>query len=344
MIYLCNVPAPDPVVVERLEAFVRAGGGLVVFVGDQVNAARYNDLLHKDGAGLLPARLVDLDGDSDRPQGVFLADKTHGTMSLATEALEQVLALSGVGRFMTVSDTEGARVVLRVGNSSGPPLLLSRHFGDGGDVMLVTSTADLRWNSLARTPAYLIITQQMHKVAARVHGQAAHNLTPDGVLHMSLDPAIYRPDVIVKALREEAVGQTFTAQAAPDDPQRDPESTLELSMAQLDGTGLFDLLVTPHSGPSERRILARNAPPEEGRLQRLTSIEWRSTFPEDLHDRVKIVESESAEGALLHAGYGEVWRMLAMLMVACCCWRVSSRGASGGDSETCRTCFTGWLR
>ena len=47
MVWLCNVPAPGEEVVKKLESFVTAGGGLTVFVGNQVDPGRYNERLFK---------------------------------------------------------------------------------------------------------------------------------------------------------------------------------------------------------------------------------------------------------------------------------------------------------
>ena len=54
----------------------------------------------------------------------------------------------------------------------------------------------------------------------------------------------------------------------------------------------------------------------EGNLQRLTRMGWQRAYPEELADRVLIVESSAAQTALLKSGYGEIWRTLAMAMLA----------------------------
>lgn len=57
VIALLDVPRLDEAEVAALESFVRAGGGLAVFVGGQVQAPFYNEQLYRDGEGLLPAPL-----------------------------------------------------------------------------------------------------------------------------------------------------------------------------------------------------------------------------------------------------------------------------------------------
>ena len=58
-IFLCDVPNPTPVLVEKLEAHLRRGGGLVIGLGPNAAASReaYNRLLYNDGKGILPGEL-----------------------------------------------------------------------------------------------------------------------------------------------------------------------------------------------------------------------------------------------------------------------------------------------
>jgi hypothetical protein len=56
-IYLLNVPGVSQEAAKNLEAFVREGGGLGVFLGPNVKPADYNKILYKDGAGVFPVPL-----------------------------------------------------------------------------------------------------------------------------------------------------------------------------------------------------------------------------------------------------------------------------------------------
>src|SRR5262249_10835350 len=71
VVALCNVwqfTAPE---VAALEDYLKQGGGVVVFLGDQVVADNYNRLLYDDGKGLLPASLGPTTGDASRKEGGF---------------------------------------------------------------------------------------------------------------------------------------------------------------------------------------------------------------------------------------------------------------------------------
>ncbi len=78
-VFLCDVPRFSLAEVRRLENHVRRGGSVVFCLGPQVDRGSYNDLLYRDGKGLLPARLTDyvqansrytyqlaMDADADR--------------------------------------------------------------------------------------------------------------------------------------------------------------------------------------------------------------------------------------------------------------------------------------
>jgi hypothetical protein len=57
-IFVCDVKQLTPAEAKRVETHLRSGGGVVFSVGDNVDVAAYNDVLYRNGACLLPARLV----------------------------------------------------------------------------------------------------------------------------------------------------------------------------------------------------------------------------------------------------------------------------------------------
>ncbi len=65
-VFLCDVPRLSLSEQRRLEAHVRRGGGVVFSLGSQVDLAAYNEVLYRNGQGLLPARLL---GRQRAPQG-----------------------------------------------------------------------------------------------------------------------------------------------------------------------------------------------------------------------------------------------------------------------------------
>jgi hypothetical protein len=58
-VYLLNVPELSDKALKNLEDYVRQGGNIAVFVGDQVKPGYYNKELYRDGKGLFPVPLAD---------------------------------------------------------------------------------------------------------------------------------------------------------------------------------------------------------------------------------------------------------------------------------------------
>jgi hypothetical protein len=58
VVFLCDVARLSGPETRRLEAHVRRGGAVVFSLGDRVDLGAYNEMLYRDGQGLLPARLL----------------------------------------------------------------------------------------------------------------------------------------------------------------------------------------------------------------------------------------------------------------------------------------------
>src|SRR5262249_33363861 len=72
VVVLCNVAQFSQPEVTSLDDFLKQGGGVVVFGGDQVVPENYNRLLYADGKGFLPAALGPSVGDVAKKEGAFL--------------------------------------------------------------------------------------------------------------------------------------------------------------------------------------------------------------------------------------------------------------------------------
>ncbi len=57
-VFVCDVPRLSLAEVRRLEGHVRRGGSVIFCMGDRVDLGSYNEMLYRDGRGLLPARLL----------------------------------------------------------------------------------------------------------------------------------------------------------------------------------------------------------------------------------------------------------------------------------------------
>lgn len=313
LVWLCNLPAPTPAVVQRLERFVAAGGGLVVTCGSQVDVARTNELMWRGGQGLLPLALGEIDGDPDRPERAVLVQRDHAICDRVGDVMELLFGtVVQVQRWLRLSEegAAGTAVVARIRDADGPPLLATRTFGSGGGlVALFAVTADRSWSNLPSTDLFVVLVNQLHRAAARRQDPAGQNLLPDGVWRQPLDPATFRPDVTLRSVAGDDE-RTFTASAAA--PPAPP--TVSVAMADLRQLGAYEVGLVRHDGAPARALLARNPPIAESRLVGFTPGAFARTYPAALHDRVEFARDEQAGPAA--DGEGELWKWLATLLLA----------------------------
>ncbi|MBL8726203.1 MAG: BatA domain-containing protein [Planctomycetes bacterium] len=331
LVWLANVQSPAPTAVPRLEAFVAAGGGLVLSVGALVDVGRWNELLWRDGKGVLPLPLGDIAGDPDRPEHALLVAKDHPICGSLAEVLE---LLTGnvllIRRWLTLvegpSTAGGAAVVARIRDAEGPPLLATRTYGSGGgEVALWSVTADKFWSNLPSTDLLLVFANQLHKFAARRRDPSPHNLLPEGSFKASIDPGTFRPDITVRSLAGDGYEQTFTALEAPVAPVAPeggaPAKTagghqplqLTVPMADLRQLGAYDVDLARHDGTVEKRMFARNAPPAESRLVAFPDAAFARLYPADLQARVSFLGEGGGLGTA--GGAGELWKALAVALL-----------------------------
>ncbi|MBL8727109.1 MAG: BatA domain-containing protein [Planctomycetes bacterium] len=322
-VWLCNVQAPSAATSRRIEQFVAAGGGLGIACGNQVDARRYDELLWRDGQGPLPLPLGDVAGDPDRPESATLVAKDHPICDRVGEVLDLLVGnVLLVKRWLTIEEVPDheASIVARIHDAEGPPLLVTRTFGDGGEVVLLAVAADRFWSNLPSTDLFVVLVNQIHRFGARRRDLSGQNLTPDGSYRLELDPGTHRADVTVRALVEAGDERTFTAVAAQPDAADGAESaagtqrlTLTIPMAELRQLGAYEVDLTRHDGGPDTRLFARNPPIAESRLLGLTDAAFARLYPPEVQPHVDFVGADSGLGAA--GGEGELWQLLAAALL-----------------------------
>ncbi|MEO6595813.1 MAG: BatA domain-containing protein [Planctomycetota bacterium] len=338
MVWLCNVQSPSAATSKRLENFVAAGGGLVIACGAMVDTGRYNELLWRDGAGVLPLALGDVAGDPDRPERGVLVNRDHPVCGNLGEVLDLLVGnVLLVKRWITLVEDgkPTASVVARIHDAEGPPFLVTRTFGSGGgEVALLAVTTDTFWSNLPNTDLLLVLANQMHRFGARRRDLSGNNLTSSGVYRLELDPGLYRADASVRALVGDGDERTFAAleaPIAPAEPGTAPPAppapaapvapaaptqaplTLAIPMAELRHTGAYEVELLRHDGAPERRMFARNPPIAESRLVGFLDASFARLYPPELQARVTFSSDDSGFGA--SGEKGELWHLLAAALI-----------------------------
>jgi hypothetical protein len=158
---------------KSLEAYARAGGGVLMFLGDTVSANRYAS----EFGGVLPAQLGapesanDLDWrlwENDRQSPVFGAFRQPNSGNLSLARFTR--------RFSLKPDSEGS-VLARF--QDGVPLMVGRNL-EKGRIILVNTSADTLWTDW---PKHRTFVPWLHSVARYLGGgQNTTGPLPDAAL------------------------------------------------------------------------------------------------------------------------------------------------------------------
>ena len=235
VVVLADVRDLGPATWRRLEEYVGQGGGLVVFLGPQVEADldSYNRLGFADGRGVLPASLVRKVRASQSGEGRSEADPGDApaadVVRFASGPLDHpllrefsaqggdVLFACRIDEYVLAevpADRAGARTVLSY--TTGHPAIVTGAFGSG-KVALVTTSPDMSWTNLPAKPVYPVLCLQlvMHVAPDRwghrnveLPGSLVEDLSPR---ERSLPLQIVLPDGETRPVRLLAEGTRLAA-------------------------------------------------------------------------------------------------------------------------------------
>ncbi len=160
-----NVKEFNEVQIKSMYDFVRKGGGLIFFLGDNVNKDFYNDFL----GGLLPGKLDEI-SRYEKGWTIGYRDEKHPALKIFSGEEQSDLSLGRFFSWYKVRPAENSKVLLRVASGrnknmehEGQPLMLERRlpYSKSGRIMLFTSTVDREWNNFPAKPLFLPLMQQV---------------------------------------------------------------------------------------------------------------------------------------------------------------------------------------
>jgi hypothetical protein len=206
VVVLANVETLPEARVRELEELVRAGMGLMIFAGEQVDPDEYNRLFERGGQGLLPGQMLSV-REGETP-GLAIEPHADSPMALLSRLSADSLSRIRPRRILGVSLPEeaaaGVRVLARWNDPQRSPAVLEKQFGEGS-VLMWTMTADREWSDWP-TEASFVLAMRLaaQSVAARV--LRWENLTCGQPIRFPLDPD-FAPQTAVLELPgvEEAV-------------------------------------------------------------------------------------------------------------------------------------------
>lgn len=323
-IYLLNVQRLDESAVEALESYVRAGGGVGLFLGDRCRSSFINQSLYREGRGFFP---VPVSGEAE-----LLVDRLRKAPDLAVGGHRIFRVFSGkrntflstviVERYFAVPEEwrpgpdSTTEVIARLRN--GAPLAVERNFGEGRVVAFLTTAAPT-WNNWARNnPSFVVAMLEMQAfLAERPTGDAAKLV--GGPIELELDPSEYRPEVRFSAPRADA--HPAAVEGVPT-----LDGSLSVLMPETDKSGVYEALLSRKDGAKEVRRYAVNVEAAEGDL--------KTVEPRQLAEKLTDVEYEYDQAALFEyageaaAGYNVSEPLLYLLVLLLIGEQLLARSAS----------------
>jgi len=165
VVVLCNVAQFTQPEAAGLDDFLKQGGGVVIFGGDQVVADNYNRLLYAGGKGLLPASIGPTVGDPTRKEGCYFnpLGYRHPIVSEFRDQSDPVIAgltqtITWQYHKLTIPKGSTAQVAVEFNTHDPAVIEKARH---RGTVIMVATSADTGWTTWPIHRSYLPIMQQM---------------------------------------------------------------------------------------------------------------------------------------------------------------------------------------
>jgi hypothetical protein len=270
VIVLCNVATFSQSDAALLDDYLKQGGGVVFFGGDQVVADNYNQVLYDDGKGLLPAKIGPSVGDASKKEADFgLNAKDYRHPIVAEFQGESDPVLVGLTKAKTwqyhklLKLDAKARVALEFDTGDPAVIETTRH---RGTVFLIATSADTGWTSWPLHKSYVPVMQQivLRASAGRI---SERNIRVGQPFDQSFPASGVAAAVTVKPPK----GQSVTAklQAAG--------GVSQLHFEQTDLSGFYQVKIgTPLTSDSS---FAANADPAESSLDKVDRAQLKELLP-----------------------------------------------------------------
>ncbi len=285
VVYVCNAYRLSEPRRASLEAWVAAGGGLVLWPGGQVDDRHYNDDLFRDGKGLLPARLLRVAGDESEQTFVSFSvqNAEHPSVRAFQGDAAPLLESAKLFRWWHVDDPQPdaqnpATIVLRLTDSERSAAVIEKPFGRGR-VVQVNVPADTDWSNWPEDTSYIIWLQELNRYLAQTLNDRG-GLAVGEPLHQPVDLSEFRPEVQITR----PDGKTVTRQAVPESSELKSEISTPKSPTGLpadkpgrwgvrydetDQRGFYKVQLTCADGQTEPTLFAANIVASESNLMRV---------------------------------------------------------------------------
>ena len=275
VIYLLRPEKLSAKAIENLDAYVRRGGGLAMFLGPETDLGFFNDW-HAEGTGLFPAELADLtdlprseDGAPDvqfHDHPIFAA--LQGQRNPFATSL-RVAKFAKTKATWRAPDESTVQVLATLRDDS--PLVIEKRIGDGSVIAFLT-TPDTAWNNWAREPSFVVVMLQLHGYLGSPSSKQIERFVGSPI-DFQLDSAAFNSEVEFRPPVSNGGTPVSVKQSAtiiPDSPVlsfsfgRSP--TGNGRTGQTDRRGIYEIATTTVDGGNAFRRFALNVDNRESDL------------------------------------------------------------------------------
>jgi hypothetical protein len=215
VVILDGISQITPAQARALEQHVYGGGGLLVSPGSRTRIDNFNELLYRDGAGILPASLGrPTAADGSEATTVLGIDLAHPIFSFL-RGLPDPIPSATIGRYFHSAPRQPDGQVL-ASYACGQPMLVAGNFGRG-KVLLITTPLDEDWSTLPLGNFYLPMVQSMVRF---LDSRPSRNLAPGEPIVAQFDSGkepvatVTAPDGARQDVPLQSAGDAFEARYA----------------------------------------------------------------------------------------------------------------------------------
>jgi hypothetical protein len=283
-VFLANVYSLPEEFRGRLGRYVRAGGSLVIFLGDQVDPLVYGRELgasapagsgEDPARGLLPARIGELRSSDDSP--VTLAPAyDHPLFRFLRGGGERYIEEAAFRRYFVLEPLPTAQVVARFAGADDTPAIVQGPAG-AGSVVLIASSADAEWNDWPRNLTYLMTLQEMVAAFGRSSGREPSHAAGSRI-EVPLDITTHSREARYRAPGYPRSPERSLIASTP--PAGAPDDRLRFVIEETSQAGLAFLGLKSRAGEEEWRALSIHSEPEESDLRRITPERLKELYPD----------------------------------------------------------------
>jgi hypothetical protein len=176
VVVLNDAPYPSGGAGSALRAWVEAGGGVVVALGELVRPGGWQG---NDATALVPPFAVNpVDRNADLGGSIASYDRNHAVFEVFRTPRSGDFTAASFYRYWSLDAAEGDLAL--AGFDDGSPALLERGLGTGR-VLVWPSSLDVFWNDLPRQPVFVPFAHRLIQHAAGYREAAAWHTVGGGV-------------------------------------------------------------------------------------------------------------------------------------------------------------------